>query len=180
MPNQLIYDEFTSIEGQLFLKKDNSTIASMPPQSIYIDTELLMFYFDKHDKGRTARATISQITKMTKNGEINVKVSQVVLGELLLNSCEGKCDSTKIIKLLKDLKADYPNSNSEILGCARELIADENGYMQPNDALIVAHALKDNSTTWLLTTDKILIGNLSIDRKMNELGHKFNVSETFH
>lgn len=180
MPNQLICNKFTLTEGQLFLKKDNITIVSMPPQSIYIDTELLMFHFDKHDKGRIARATIAQIKNMIKNAEIKVKIPQVVLGELMLNSCKGKCDSTKIIKLLKELNADYPNADSEILECAKELIEEEKGYMKPNDALIVAHALKDNSTTWLLTTDKELIGNLTINRKMNELKHRFTVSETFH
>jgi hypothetical protein len=165
--------------GQLF-KKRQQYIASMRPQSIYIDTELLMFHFDRHDKGKSARATIAQIKTMIKNAEIKVKVPQVVLGELMLNSCDGKCDSTKIIKLLKDLNADYPNADSEIMKCANELLSDENGYMQPNDAVIVAHALKDTSTTWFLTTDTNLIGNLSIDRKMDELGHRFSISETFH
>ncbi len=152
----------------------------MASQSIYIDTDILMFYFDKYDKGRTARKTIAKVKNMLKNGEIEVKVSQTVLGELMFNSCERKCSSSKIIKLLRELNADFPIADSKIMKCANKLLKAENGYMQPNDAVIVAHALNDNNTTWFLTTDQKLIGNRTINNEMDELGNKFTIADKFN
>ena len=152
----------------------------MPSQNVYIDTDMLIFYFDKtSDKGRIARDTINKIKNGLDNSEIHVKTPQVVLGELLLSSCEGKCELVKIIKLLKDLEAEFPSADSEILACAQELMNGDQ-YIQPNDAMLIAHALKDESTEWLFTTDRNLITNLEISRKMDEMKNKFSIASSFH
>jgi len=152
----------------------------MAIQNIYLDTEILMSYFDDHDKGRTARETIAQVKKMIRSKEIKAIVPQTVLGELMLNSCRDKCNVIKIKELLHELEADFPNANSAEMQCARDLIADDNGYIQPNDALIVAHALMDDNASWLLTNDTKLVGNLAILKKMGETGNQFNIAEKFN
>ena len=155
----------------------------MPSQSIYIDADMLIFYFDRRssDRGRTSRETFKKITDNLGNTEIRVRIPQVVLGEILVFSCK-RCKTTyspsEMIELLKELRADYPSANHSILGYAIELMSDQS--IKPNDAVLVAHSLLDKSTQWLLTTDQTLITNLAIVRKMDELEHRFTIGPNFH
>lgn len=157
----------------------------MPSQHIYIDTDIFRFYFDRDDdRGRVARASIAQVERsLENNSEIQVKIPQVVLGELMLAVCEGKCDQEDIKKLLVRLNVevwrDMPTVNSEILLHAKDIL-DKNPLLGPNDALLAAHALTDGSTTWLLTTDEKLIVNRDIKKKMDAIGHKFTISPSYH
>lgn len=83
-----------------------------------------------------------------------------------------------MVDLLKSLEADYPNANNLILRYAKELMDDQS--IKPNDAVLVAHALLDLPTQWLLTTDQTLITNLTIKEKMDELHHRFTIGPSFH
>lgn len=152
----------------------------MTTQNYYLDTDILLYYFDETaDLQEIAKTTINQIkSNQRHNSEINVKISQIVLGELLLAFYDKKCKADDVIELLLTLKIDMPNTDSEILNCALDLLREDQ-LLQPNDALIVAHLLKDTSAKWLFTTDQILIGNLVIDRKMKEYGVKFHIASSF-
>lgn len=154
----------------------------MPSKNVYVDADMLLFYFDRRsDKGRVARETIKKIISHLGGSEIHVRIPQVVLGELLIFFCKQKkdeCEPSKMIELLKKLEADYPNANLDILRHAQELMIDRS--IKPNDAVLVAHALLDRSTQWLLTTDQTLITNLEIERKMSSMGHRFTIDSRFH
>lgn len=154
----------------------------MRSQCVYIDADMLIFKFDKrsNDKGRTSRETLKKIIDNLGNAEIRVRIPQVVLGELLVFFCKRRqttCSPLEMIELLKELRADYPSANQGILGCAIDLMGDQS--IKPNDAVLVAHALLDEPTQWLLTTDQTLITNLAIERKMNELRHRFTIGPSF-
>lgn len=169
--------------GGASVLKISSIIGGMPSQSIYIDTDMLIYYFDNrsNDKGRISRETIKKILSNLGNAEIRVRISQVVLGELLVFFCirkQDKCSSGDMINLLKELKADYPSGNLATMDCAQELMRGQS--IKPNDAMIAAHALLDRSTQWLLTTDQTLITNLEIERQMTELRHRFTIGPNFH
>lgn len=155
----------------------------MPSQRIYIDADILIYTFDdrSNDKGRTSREIIKKIINNLGNVEIRVRVPQVVLGELLVFFCkrkQTKCTPLQMVDLLKSLEADYPNANNIILRYAKELMDDQS--IKPNDAVLVAHALLDLPTQWLLTTDQTLITNLTIKEKMDELNHRFTIGPSFH
>jgi predicted nucleic acid-binding protein len=153
------------------------------PQSYYIDTDILIYYFGEHDrkdKRTIARKLIKQIINNINNTEITVKIPQVVLGELMLSFYERKCELVQMIDLLReDLRVDIPNASFEVLECAQEL-RRRDAYITPNDALIVSQALLDNSTTWLFTTDQELIGNMAINEKMDSLDHRFSIASRFN
>ena len=155
----------------------------MPSQNVYIDTDILMFSFDKKDdRGREARKTIARLTRsLRENPEIKVKISQVVLGELMMHSCNGKCESDKMMELLEKLNvqsSDMPSVSHDALICASEIL-NANLRIGPNDALIVAQVLKDPLATWFLTTDTRLIGNMFIQEKMVSLDHRFTIDSSF-
>lgn len=156
----------------------------MPSQNVYIDTDILIFYFDKkRDKGRIARTSITQLERsLNENPQIKVKIPQVVLGELMMNYCNGKCDLNEIKKLLVRLNVGYsdmPSAKPDEWHCAEEIVGAQ-WQIKPNDALLVAQVLKDPSATWLLTTDGKLIGNKFIDKKMLTLNHRFSIAPSFH
>jgi predicted nucleic acid-binding protein len=156
----------------------------MPQQNVYIDTDILMFYYDKkEDKRRAARSSIMQVERsLDENHEIKVKISQVVLGELMMHYCNGKCESEEIKNLFVKLNignSDLPSVSLEALACAKEIL-DVQRRINPNDALIVAQVLNDSLATWFLTTDTKLIGNKFIEEKMDALGHRFTINSSFH
>jgi len=144
-----------------------------------------MFYFDKKkvDERRVARSSIEKVVRsLRENSEIKVKICQVVLGELMLHFCKGKCEFDEMKKLFERLNvgsSDMPSASSKVLKCANEIMESQH-RIKPNDALIVAQVLKDSSATWLLTTDEKLIGNRVIEEKMQALGHRFNIDSSFH
>jgi len=168
---------------EAILIKNYDIMGCMPPQNIYIDTDILIFYFDKtDDKGRVARSSITQVIRSLENPEIKVRISQVVLGELMMNFCNGKCESDKIKELFVKLNVGYsdmPSTSLKDLTCAKEIM-DAQHRMKPNDALIVAQVLEDPSAKWLLTTDGKLIGNKFIEEKMEALNHRFTIAPSFH
>jgi predicted nucleic acid-binding protein len=153
----------------------------MPSQSVYVDTDMLIYYFDKRsDKGRMARDTIKKVLDHLDNPEIHVRIPQVVLGELLIHFCTRRkaiCEPAQMIELLRKLEADYPTSNPTLIRHAQELMRQ---HIKPNDSMLVAHALLDRTTQWLLTTDQLLTTNLDIKKKMDILGHSFTIDSRFH
>jgi predicted nucleic acid-binding protein len=156
----------------------------MPLQNVYIDTDILMFYHDKKDDKRmAARSTVTQVERsLDENHEIKVKISQVVLGELMMHFCNGRCESDEMNKLFKKLNvghSDMPSASLEALVCAKEIL-DVQRRINPNDALIVSQVLTDSLATWLLTTDTKLIGNKLIEEKMEALNHRFTIASSFH
>jgi hypothetical protein len=162
----------------------------MPSQSIYIDADMLIFYFDKHsnkqgdkddDMGRIARDTLKKVMAALHNSEIHAKIPQVVLGELFLFFCKENQDAydpLKFIELIKKMGNEHPCANTKTLKLCQELLNDHS--IKPNDAVLVAHALLDKSTKWLLTTDQTLITNLTIKNKMDALKNKFTIDSRFH
>jgi len=156
-------------------------------QSYYFDADILLFYFDSraerriHDKRMASRNLISKIISTNSvNQDIAVKIPQVALGEIMMAFCEGKCQPVDMMNLIIDkLEADFPNANFDAFQYANEL-REREGNIRPNDALIVSQVLVDTSATWLFTTDKLLIGNLAILEKMDELNHYFSIGSNFN
>jgi predicted nucleic acid-binding protein len=152
----------------------------MSLQTVYIDADMFIFYFDKrNDKGRIARETLKKVERHLGT-EIHVKVPLSVLGELLLFICKPKksdYEPIKMIELLMKYGNDHPVATLDILNLARELMTDHT--IKPTDALLVAHALLDTTTEWLLTTDTRLITNLTIKSKMDEMENSFAISSEF-
>ena len=104
------------------------------------------------------------------------------MGEILLFICKPNnddCDPPKMIEFLKRFGTDHPTVNAEVLALSQELITTDHS-IKPNDAILVAHALLDQSTEWLLTTDQTLITNRTIKNKMDSLANTFTIDYRFH
>jgi hypothetical protein len=82
----------------------------MPSQSVYVDADMLIFYFSRRsDQGRVARDTIKKVKAHLGNSEFHVRIPQVVLGKLFIFFCKRKteCSLSRMIDLLRGLEADY-------------------------------------------------------------------------
>ncbi|MBI5253634.1 MAG: PIN domain-containing protein [Euryarchaeota archaeon] len=146
-------------------------------QSIYFDTDIIINYFKEGDIGKHARKVISQAKKMCKNPEVIVKVPLIVLGELTMISMKKeKIDLSKLLK--RELDAEFTSPNKESYTIAFRLM-NEDKLLEAADSLLVAQALTDKISEWLITTDTKLINNLIISKIKEELRSKLKISDRF-
>ena len=156
-------------------------------QSIYFDADILINYFAdqnirKHAKkakeiSRHAKKVIHQARKMCKNPEIIIKVPLIVLGELTMETIEQ--DGITLSSLFgRVIDAEFTSGSRDSYKIASELMGKDD-RLTPADALLVAQALTNKTSEWLITTDGNLINNLAISKIKDKLGSGLKISDRF-
>ncbi|RLI77649.1 hypothetical protein DRP04_11100 [Archaeoglobales archaeon] len=151
-------------------------------QSIYIDANILIGYFEKKNRDikKIAREAISKTQKMVRgNSEIIVKIPTIVLAEFMqwyIEDCSDEEVLSQFEALVEKLDADFPAPKKEHYELAIKLM-NEDDRVNSHDALIVSHALLDPTTTWLLTTDTVLHNNKVIEKEKKRLENRFKISD---
>jgi len=150
-------------------------------QSIYLDSVILIGYFERKDIGRYSKEIIRRIEQMLKNREIVVKIPLIVLGEFLAKMIEKNMDfqSRDLNKIFRRLNPEFEGATSESYELASELM-QKDMYLKPDDALIVAQAILDETAEWLITTDTDLIANRILLEVIKKRKSKLKISEKFH
>jgi len=153
-----------------------------PKQSIYFDTNVIIGYFKKGDEREHSKGVIEKAATMIKNPDIMVKIPIISLGEcaiwLLDHDINGGLITDLRTLVKAKLKANTPPPDKRSYKIAFELMEDD-GRMEPTDALIVAQALADRTSEWLITTDSILLDNKTVFDKIDAIGSKLKISDRF-
>ena len=144
-------------------------------QSIYLDTVILIGFFEKSDIGKHSRNVIKQVERMLKNPKIIVKIPLIVLGEFLVEMLNREED---LSKLFRRINPKFEGTSRESYELALKLMQQDK-YLEANDALMVAQAILDKKSEWLITTDTILIGNQVILKEIDSRKSKLKISESF-
>ena len=149
-------------------------------QAYYFDADVIIAYFDEDDKekNRVSKNTVGRAKNNVRmNPSIKVKIPSIAMAEIflwLLEKSKLGDLSYKVLKVMTELKADFPSPKKEHYLEAVYLL-EKDSYLQPHDSLIVAHALLDGTTTHLLTFDRNLTTNREITNRMIELGNRFKI-----
>jgi len=157
-------------------------------QTIYIDSCFVDAYLwgDK-DTRRYAKRIFYKIEKrISSNPNIKALIPFVSLGEIVNTMIQkGKKDKNeKMFKLIEDLEADTPPPNKTVIKIAFDILSRDK-WFDPTDAIIAAHALCDEYSTRLLTTDTNMqtskvLSELEEDlRKNEERKRKLKISDKF-
>jgi len=145
-------------------------------QSIYLDTVILIGFFERSDIGAHSRKIIRQTERMLKNREIVVKIPLIVLGEFLAEMLKRNKDFSGIFRKLHPI---FEGATRESYELALELMQKDK-YLEADDALIVAQAILDKKSEWLITTDSNLINNRVLLNAIEERGSRLKISDKFH
>ena len=149
-------------------------------QTYYFDADVIIAYFDEDDRGknRVSKNTVGRAKNNVRmNPCIKVKIPSIAMAEIFLWLIEkSRLEDLpyKFLKVMTELKADFPSPNKEHYSEAIYLLKKDK-YLKPHDSLIVAHTLKDSNTIHLLTFDSDLIDNDVIERRKTELRNKFKI-----
>ena len=153
-----------------------------PKQSIYFDTNVIIGYFKKGDERKHSKGVIEKAATMIKNPDIMVKIPLISLGECmnwLFNSNNGGIVENLQMLIEVKLNANTPPPDEESYKIAFELMRADN-HMKPTDALIVAQALADPASEWLITTDSKLLDNkIIVDRIYDDAKSNLKISDRF-
>jgi len=153
-----------------------------PKQSIYFDTNVIVGYFKKGDEREHSKDVIEKAATMIKNPDIMVKIPIISLGECmnwLFNSNNGGIVENLQMLIEVKLNANTPPPDEESYKIAFELMMADN-HMKPTDALIVAQALADRTSEWLITTDSKLLDNkIIVDRIYDDAKSNLKISDRF-
>ena len=153
-----------------------------PKQSIYFDTNVIVGYFKKGGEREHAKNVIYKAATMIKNPDIMVKIPLISLGEcaiwLLDHNPNGGLVADLRTLVKAKLKANTPPPDKRSYKIAFELMGGD-GHIEPTDALIVAQAIADHTSEWLITTDSVLLDNKTVFDKVDDVGSKLKISDRF-
>lgn len=144
-------------------------------QSIYLDAVILIGYFERSDLGKHSREIISQVRRMAGNPEIVIKIPLIVLGEFFMRMLDRDEDFTKVFY---GFRPEFEGPSFESFKLASNLMRQDK-YLKPSDALLVAQAIVDETSEWLITTDQDLINNRVILNIIRERGSRLKISDSF-
>jgi predicted nucleic acid-binding protein len=141
-------------------------------QTIYIDSCFVDAYLwgDRDMKQHTKRV----FYRIRNSSPVKVIIPFVSVGEIV-NTMIQKEKEDKVgdlLKLLKDLIADTPPPNKRVIELSSRILSDDNLF-DTTDAIIAAHAISDEYSTRLLTTDT----NMQNSRVLSELEAKLRDEE---
>ncbi|MEA1994024.1 MAG: hypothetical protein U9N35_06505 [Euryarchaeota archaeon] len=159
------------------IKKENNL------QNIYIDTFYIEAYLignkiGQSDTQKEAKDLFQKISKTITNPNIKVVIPFIVLGELINNinrEISGDVNKNKIFfkfwKLINRLiKADFSPPRGNFIPIAKRVM-EKDDKIEPADLHIVAQALEDPNSSFLLTTDSKIIesyGIKSLEKEMRD------------
>ncbi|MBC7218603.1 MAG: hypothetical protein H5T49_00495 [Hadesarchaea archaeon] len=162
-------------------------------QYIYIDTFFIQaFLWGKNDEKQLANETIRKIKNTVVNPNIHVKIPMIVIGEVI-NNLMRRFEIKEILngntlcelcKLLNDLGADLVPPCKRSIETARVLL-DKDNQLKPVDAVILSQAVCDPNSTYLITSDKILLESnrikeyLESDEIKENRRQKLKIAEKF-
>lgn len=123
---------------------------------------------------------------MSGNPEIKIKIPLIVLGEFMSELTQKEIKDEKSQEIIFRLKQqillpfgrEIPAPSRETYNVALELM-NRDHHLKPTDALIVAQALVDEESEWLITTDGSLLDNRAILEIIEEKGSKLKISDRF-
>ena len=168
----------------------------MDIQNIYIDTCFFQGYlWGKKNEEENASDMFSKIeTSVRQNPNINVKITFIVVGELINNLIQENVEQGnreeimyKFFELQKNLKADTIPPNKCCYAKAKSLTVQDDYFAEhaPSDAFIVSCARCDPDSSHLLTTDRrLLLSDLlkNAEKDMradNERNRQLKITEEF-
>ena len=146
-------------------------------QHIYIDTVYLIHYLmGNGDEVSRARKQVIKAKQMVeKNSDIHVKIPFVATGEFINQICynrmglsEKSAILSKFFDLFKNMNIDFIPARVDSFRLAAQ-IKDRDRRLDDTDILIVAQALCDLNSTFLLTNDPDLIGSRTIGQVEKEI-----------
>ena len=157
-------------------------------QTIYIDSCFVDAYlWGDRDANLHAKKVFYKIKKtISSNPDIKTVIPFVSVGEIV-NTMIQKGEKEKIremFKLIEDLEADTPPPNKAVIGKALHILNNDKKF-GPTDAIIAAHALCDEYSTLLLTTDTNMQTSKVLSELKAELGktgkrkRKLKISDKF-
>jgi predicted nucleic acid-binding protein len=144
-----------------------------PFQAVYIDSDFLYASLIEEKKSDTDIHCAQQLNSVIHNRNPNIKIfiPFVVIGETIndiKNKIEDPESRAKIFSnlsyLFNEEKIDRKPPTSDVFQIALELI-DIDHLLKDTDAMVLSHALCDEYSTHLLTTDTILLKSQSINEK---------------
>lgn len=145
-------------------------------QTIYIDSCFVDAYLwgDK-DANKHAKKVFRKIKKtISSNPNIKVVIPFVAVGETVNTMIQkGKKDKNdKMFELIEDLKADTPPPSKTVIEIAFDILKKDK-WFDPSDAIIATHALCDEYSTYLLTTDT----NMQTSKVLSELEEGLEINQ---
>lgn len=156
-------------------KKENNL------QNIYIDTFYIEAYvigdkIGQRDTQKEATDLFQKISKTITNPNIKVVIPFIVLGELINNINREISDDMnktqvffKFWELINKLiKADFSPPRCNCIPIAKRVMVKDD-QIEPTDLHIVAQALEDPYSSFLLTTDSKIIESYGIKNLEKEM-----------
>lgn len=134
---------------------------------VFLDTSLILeAIIGKASSSQDARSVLDRL----RTHNYHVIVPQTVVAEGLSKLITGPQNEIQTniwkfsewIQTLTDPQTCLPPANKEIYGLALELMTVDNN-IDLCDALIIAHALHDQQSQYLLTTESKVIESVGID-----------------
>lgn len=121
-------------------------------QAIYIDSCFVDAYLwgDRDMKQHTNRV----FYRIKNSSPLKVIMPFVSVGEIVNTMMQkGKEDKIgDLLSLIKDLSADTPPPNKKVVEISSHILSEDDLF-DTTDAIIAAHAISDEYSTRLLTTD---------------------------
>lgn len=141
-------------------------------QTIYVDSCFVDAYLwgDRDMKQHTNRV----FYRIKDSSPVKVIIPFVSVGEIVNTMIQkGKEDKVgDLLKFIKDMKADTPPPNKTVIEISSRIL-NADGLFDTTDAIIAAHAISDEYSTRLLTTDT----NMQNSRVLSELEEKLRNEE---
>ncbi len=139
---------------------------------VFVDTSIILeSILGKSSSSQDARNVLNRLR------HYEVVIPQTVVAEGISQLITKSESSERLvnvqkflewIQILTDPNVCLPAANKEIYLLALELMSVEN-KIDLSDALIIAHALHDKNSQYLLTIESTVIESLGIDNKSSEL-----------
>jgi len=148
----------------------------MDEQRIYLDTSILFPFIDPDapkDEKRHSKSVLYDAARLKDRHNFKVIVPQIVLGELFLKLESISHEVISAFNEVRGLIDDYPAVTTEIAKLALRLAEiDHFLKIEFNDALILAHALNDAYSRYLVTTESKIIRSSELVEEAIKLQHE--------
>ena len=137
----------------------------------------------RHRVGKlTAGLRVGRSSNIVPKPDIMVKIPIISLGECVIWLLEHDNNGGLVADLQTLVKAklqvNTPPPDDRSYKIAFELMSDDE-RMKPTDTLIVAQALADHTSEWLITTDLPLLNNKTVFDKIDDVASKLKISDRF-
>jgi predicted nucleic acid-binding protein len=145
-------------------------MTSLSLQNVYLDTQFLYAYITESNRENEKRiSNIVQKVISNHNPNISIIIPFIVVGEtinimmLKLNPDEQVKSLDTLTTILRNERVDMSPPTEKILRMASDLSRKDRD-LKDTDAMIVSHAICDEHSSLLLTSDTVLLYSYEIDK----------------